>query len=51
MDFLFFLKEYKISTTKKYEGVRRYKCAFGDCNNREVMPVVCEKCDLNFCLR
>ncbi|XP_061197863.1 AN1-type zinc finger protein 1-like isoform X2 [Saccostrea echinata] len=35
----------------EYTGTKAYSCSFTECDSRELMPVVCEKCAKNFCLR
>lgn len=47
----FIFQEFATSTNKRYEGVRSYNCVYDNCDKRELLPVVCEKCHLNFCLR
>ncbi|XP_022344600.2 AN1-type zinc finger protein 1-like [Crassostrea virginica] len=35
----------------EYTGTKGYSCSFTECSARELMPVVCDKCLKNFCLR
>lgn len=34
----------------EYTGIRGFTCDLEGCQNRELTPVVCEKCNKNFCL-
>ncbi|XP_045191831.1 AN1-type zinc finger protein 1-like [Mercenaria mercenaria] len=34
----------------EYTGARGYTCSLSDCGNRELTEIICEKCQLSFCL-
>ncbi|XP_048759086.2 AN1-type zinc finger protein 1-like isoform X4 [Ostrea edulis] len=45
-------KEFSAETPYvEYSGTKAYTCSITKCTARELMPVVCEKCSKNFCLR
>ncbi|KAL5022860.1 hypothetical protein ScPMuIL_002015 [Solemya velum] len=39
-----------IDKPSEYSGTKGYGCSVDDCNGRELMPVICDKCHGNFCL-
>ena len=44
-------QDYLAKPASEYTGVRGFTCDLAGCQNKELTPVVCEKCNKNFCLR